>query len=102
VDLPTVSWSIAPTQGRSDDPDGLRAVLRQKAQPQQGYAEEESAIAIAVAIDALINLAPVCGEYVQLGANGHANPGHVAESGWSADAFTLSISAATPLQEATI
>ncbi|HXA90644.1 MAG TPA: hypothetical protein VNW96_19170 [Mycobacterium sp.] len=96
-----MSWSIAPVKGRSDDPDGLRAALLERAQPQQGYAEEESRIAVAVAIDALISLAATCGEYVQLGANGHANPNHTPESGWSVDAFTLSISAATPPQEAT-
>lgn len=96
-----MSWSIMPVQGRSDDADGLRAALIAKAQPQQPYGEEESRIAIAVAIDTIIQLAGqgVCGSYVQVSASGHANPGHVPEPGWAADAFTLSISAATPPQE---
>lgn len=96
-----MSWTIAPVQGHSDDLDSLRAALQQKALPQQGYAEEESRIAIAVAIDTLIGLAASCGEYVSLSAAGHANPNHVPEPGWSADTFTLSISAATPPQEPT-
>jgi len=96
-----MSWSISPVQGRSNDPDGLRTSLREKAHPQQGYAEEESRIAIDVATDALISLAGSCGEYVQLSAAGHANPNHTPEGGWSVDTFSLSISAATPPQEPT-
>lgn len=62
--------------------------------PQEGYGEGESRMAIAAAWNALIELADVLGPEdaeVSVSLSGHANPGNEPEEGWSKDFISISI-----------
>jgi hypothetical protein len=64
-------------------------------QPQVGYGEAESKVAILAAKTAAEALAPIVGERVNIYLNGHANPNQTPTGGWATDALTINIQTAT-------